>query len=408
MQDTKLYGILLGLKAPWSVSQVIVNEEELRVDVWVEHPEKTKWPCPECATEYGVLDHAEERVWRHLDSCQFATFLHARIPRINCPIHGAKQVRVPWAEPKSRFTLMFEHLAIDVLRECSITGAKRILRTSWDKAWGIMERAVVRGMERKQARPARHIGVDEKAIAKGHKYMTLVCDLDHHTVDYVSKEREEAALQGYYRQLTPEQRDAIEAVAMDMWQPFISATEKALPEAEKKIVHDRFHIMRDMGEAVDEIRRAEHKELLGEGIELLKHTKYLWLANAENIPVQRRAEFRNLQAENLKSSRAWAIKEALREFWQYRYRGPAEAFLKRWYWWATHSRLEPVIEVAKKLKRHWAQVLNYCQHRITTAVCEGFNSKIQTVKKMACGFRNAENFKTAIFFHCGGMDLYPC
>lgn len=126
----------------------------------------------------------------HLDTCQFKTFLHARIPRVDCPEHGVLQVKVPWAEAKGRFTLLMERLIIDVLRECAtVTGTCRLLRISWDEAWNVMDRAVRRGQGRKKAKPARYLGVDEKAFRKGHDYMTMVCDLLGGTVEYVAEER---------------------------------------------------------------------------------------------------------------------------------------------------------------------------------------------------------------------------
>ena len=138
MQDTKLYETILGLQAPWQVARVALDTAQQRVDVWVEHREGTSWTCPECERALGCRDHAEERSWRHLDTCQFQTILHARIPRIECPTHGVRQVRVPWAEARGRFTLLLERLIIDVIQQCStLTGACRLLRISWDEAWGV-------------------------------------------------------------------------------------------------------------------------------------------------------------------------------------------------------------------------------------------------------------------------------
>ena len=408
MEDIGLYQYLLGLKSPWSVSRVGLDVERQRVDVWAEHEENAVWVCPECQKESTLYNHAEERLWRHLDSCQFKTFLHARIPRVKCMEHGVLQVLVPWAEPKSRFTALFERLAIDVLRECDITGATRILKISWDEAWNIMERAVERGKLRKQDRVVKQIGVDEKAIAKGHNYLTLVSDIDNGTVEHIADDRKQISLEGYYQSLTEEQLEGIETVAMDMWDPYIAATRAYVSSAESKIVFDRFHIMGYVGKAVHTVRKQEHRERMKEGDETLKGSKYLWLYSKENVPENRRNEFAVLQKLELKVGRAWAIKETLRKLWHYSYPGSANKFWKCWYFWATHSRLKPIIEAAGTIKRHVANVLTYIRHRITNAVSEGLNSKIQTIKKMAYGFRNKEHFKTAIYFHCGGLDMYPC
>ncbi len=407
MEDCQLYEYLLGLKTPWKVDRIALDVKGRRVDVWAIHSE-SEWDCPECGAKAPLYDHAEERAWRHLDSCQYQTYLHARIPRIKCPDHGVLLVKLPLAEPQSRFTLLFERLAIDVLRECDVSGARRILGLSWDEAWGIMERAVERGQLRKGTRDVRLIGVDEKASAKGHRYLTLVCDLEGGTVEYIEEGRKQESLEGYYKGLTAEQRAGIEGVAMDMWEPYIQATQACIPNADEKIVFDRYHIMGHMGEAVDTVRKQEHRDLMERGDDTLKGSKYLWLYGRENVPDRRQQEFVMLQRKGLKVGRAWAIKEMLRELWHYLYFGSATKFWKKWYYWASHSRLQPVCEAAATIRRHIDNVLTYFKHRITNAVVEGLNSKIQTIKKMAYGFRNMGHFKTAIFFHCGGLDMYPC
>jgi len=407
MHDTALYQYLLGLQSPWTVSRVNLDINGQRVDVWAEHPEDAAWACPHCTTTLPLYDHAEERTWRHLDSCQFQTHLHARIPRVECGEHGVVQVLVPWAAPRSRFTLLFERLAIDVLSQCDVTGATKILRISWDEGWGIMERAVKRGRHRKAPKVVRQIGVDEKAAAKGHTYLTLVCDLDEGTVEHIAEDRKTESLNGYYKGLSKEQLAGIEAVAMDMWEPYINATLDHVPEAAGKIVFDRFHVMGYVGKAVDTVRKQEHRDLMASGDETLKGSKYLWLYSRENVPDRRRNEFNALKRQELKVGRAWAIKEALRRLWHYVYPASGRKFWKQWYFWATHSRLEPIRKAAETVRRHIDNILTYYQHPVTNAMSEGLNSQIQKIKSMACGFRNMENFKTAIYFHCGGLDLYP-
>lgn len=408
MQDTALYQYLLGLQSPWTVSRVNLDVKGQQVDVWAEHPADAAWACPHCAKTLPLYDHAEERAWRHLDSCQFQTYLHARIPRVACSEHGVGQVLVPWAAPRSRFTLLFERLAIDVLRQCDVSGATRILRISWDAAWGLMERAVTRGRHRKMRTVVRRIGVDETATAKGHRYLTLVCDLEEGTVEHIAEDRKQESLEGYYAGLAQEQLDGIEAVAMDMWEPYIQATRARVPDAAEKIVFDRFHVMGHVAKAVDTVRKQEHRERMASGDDTLKGSKYLWLYSRENVPARRRDEFNALMRQALKVGRAWAIKEALRRLWHYVSPASGWKFWKRWYFWATHSRLTPIRKAARTVRGHIDNILTYYQHPVTNAMSEGLNSQIQKIKSMACGFRNTQNFKTAIYFHCGGLDLYPC
>jgi transposase len=407
MKDTALYHHLLGLEDPWFVSEVDLDTEGQRVDVWVEHPKGLHWPCPECGVEGPLHDHASERVWRHLDSCQFQTFLHARPPRVICPEHGVRQVRLSWAEPHSRFTVLFERFAIEVLSHTHIEAGREILGISWDEAWHLLERAVQRGERRKPQRTIVRLGVDEKSVGSGQDYVTVVCDLDRAVVEEVTEGNSCRSLQSYFDGLNPAQRDGIEAVAMDMAGGYINAVSGCLVNGREKIVFDRFHIMKLMNEALDKVRKEEHRVLRQEGKSILTGSKFMWLYSQEKLPFVYREAFSVLRACALKTSRAWAIKENLRELWRYRSRAWAEGFWKRWYFWASHSRLQPVKKIAKTLKDHLYGILSYCKHRITNAMTEGINSKIETLRKAACGFRNKQRLRTVILFHLGGLDLSP-
>lgn len=408
MRDTTLHQHLLGLKDPWTVARVERDVPAQRVDVWVEHPRGLHWPCPECGAPGALHDHAGERVWRHLDSCQFQTLLHAEPPRMKCPEHGVRQVRLAWAQPHARFTVLFEAFAIQVLRETSIQAARKILGTTWDEAWYLMHRAVARGLARKEPRLMRYLGVDEKAAGRGQtNYVTVVCDLNEGTVEEVAEGREKRSLKDYLDGLTPEQREAIEAVAMDMCDAYIHAVQDALPEGQSKIVFDRFHVMKHMGEALDTVRRQENKALLARGDESLAGTRSVWLYAPENLPKRYWQDYYALGGSDLKTARAWAIKENLRRLWHDKTLRGAAPFWKRWYFWASHSRLEPVRKVAKTLKAHLYGILSYFAHPITNAMTEGINSRIETLWKTACGYRNEQRFRTATLFHLGGLDLAP-
>jgi transposase len=381
MQTTSLYRDLLGLQLPWKVSRVHLAAEGKQVVVSLAHRPGAAFACPACHALLPVYDHVPRRTWRHLDSGPLVTLVEARIPRVACVLHGVRQADVPWALPRTQFTLAFESWAINVLREADVLGATRLLRISWDEAWGIMERAVARGQRRKQPRPVARLGIDEKAIAKGHSYFTVVSDLDQGTVEYVAKDRKQTSLDAYYDGLSVRQLAGIEAVAMDMWEPYIASTRLYVPQAARKIVYDRYHVMTHMLEAVDAVRKAEHRALQALGNDTLKGTKYLWLYSQENLPEYHEETFAWLRTLHLKTGRAWAIKESLRELWSYQRRGWAERHWRRWYFWATHSRLKPVIQVARLMERHLENVLSYFDHRITNAVSEGLNSKIQAIKK---------------------------
>lgn len=397
----------LHLKDPWYVDRIEVNDELNRVDIYVKHHNPIRVACPVCGEFYSMYDHSPEREFQHLDTCEMHTFVHVRLPRVKCPIHGIKQIVSELGDVGCHMTFAYERRILALAMECSISAITRLEGLGWDQVFGCMERGVARGFKRKTHRIPEIISVDEKSFAKGHKYETLIVDNQKGTVEYVTDENSQESLESYYRQFTEKERKSVRAVTMDMWDPFIAATRNYIPGWNRKIVFDRFHVMQHAGKAVDTVRKEENKALLAQGNGMLKGTKYLWLWNQRNIPHWRRPEFHQLKNTDLGVSRAWAIKENLRHLWDYRSETWARKFFKRWFFWATHSRLEPVKMAAKTIKSHFENIVTYVVHRYTNAVVEGINSKIEKVKRLACGYRNRDHYKTAIYFHCGGLSIFP-
>src|SRR5438552_2431134 len=302
---------------------------------------------------------------------------------------------------------MFEGLANNWLRIASQKAVADQLRLGWDEVHASQERAVKRGLERRKAEPVARLGVDEKSFARGHRYFTLVNDLDGGRVLFVEEGRSEQSMDGFWSGLSEEQIGAVEAVAMDMWDPYINSTLNHLPEARGKIVFDKFHIAKHLSEAVDLVRRRENKQLRAAGDDRLTGTRYDWLRHPAKMESADRKEFAALRDSNLKTARAWALKESMMAFFGYYYERPARKHFRWWHNWAVRSRLKPRIEKARMIKRRFENIVTYLKHRITNAVSESINSKIQWVKYTARGFRNKTNFKTAIYFHCGALDLMP-
>lgn len=407
MDEKQLYAAILGLTDPWKVAKVDLRLDQGEILIFVKMPEKMRWVCPECLQEAPIHDH-KERQWRHLDTCQYRTILQARVPRLNCPTHGVKQVKVPWAEPGSRFTALFEALAIDWLKTASIQAVAQQMGLTWDQAAGIMKRGVERGLARREAQPLRHLGVDETSFRKRHRYVTVVNDLERDAVLYVGEGRKQETLDEFWTSLPLERREQVEAVAMDMWEPYIRSTREHLPAAESKIVFDKFHVAQHLGQAVDDVRKAEHRELMAQGEHWLKGTRYDWLRHPDTFTAGAwRAFLKRVRTLNLKTGRAWVLKETAMFIWEAIYPGVAERRFRDWYQWARRSRLEPFKKVALLIKNHWPNILTYFTHRITNAGSETINSKIQRVKAMARGFRNRDRFRMAIYFHCAKLDLYP-
>jgi transposase len=352
MKDLQLYQQLLGLREPWYVAGVRLDIKAQEVEVTVAVREQV-WGCPECATRMHVHQW-ETRRWRHLDSCQFKMIIRSEVPVVLCPEHGSQTVAVPWAEKYGRFSKLFERLAIDLMLECSVAAACQILRLSWDEADRIKQRSVARGLARKQAQPAKRLGGDAKSAGRGQNYVTVVARLEPGqaaTVEYVGDGRKQEALDGYWRQIPVQHRAVVEAVAMDLWEPYFNSTRAHVPQAAQKIVPDPYHLGRMLSEAVDKVRKAEHRVLAESGDEGLAGSKYVWLYAWEKLPEVHQERFDQLRGQRLKTSRAWALKEMFRD--------------------------------------------------------EGLNNRIAGLVKKAFGYRNRERFKTDILFHLGGLDLYP-
>jgi transposase len=399
------YGMLLGIQSPWRVTKAELKLATQRVEVELEHDPAAAVACPECGKSCPRYDHTPVREWRHLDVMQFTTVIRARVPRCNCPEHGVVTVQVPWAEPHGRFTLMFEAFAITVIQAArSFTQAAEVLRLDWHSIQQIVDRAVARGLARRSTAKVTRVGIDEKSFGRGQDYVSLMTDLDGQRVLEVVEDRTLASTLKLWESLPEKQRARVEAVAMDMSHEGAAAVAQAAPQA--AIVYDRFHVSKHLNEAVDKVRKQEHRRLLEAGDNSLTGTKYLWLQGA-NPQGERALSFEELCARDLKTARAWYHKENFIEFWGQPDPSAGREFFGQWFGHARRSKLEPIKKVALTLKNHLGGLLNYFIHRITNAISEGFNSKIQAIKADARGFRRFANYRCRILFHCGKLDLMP-
>jgi transposase len=344
------YARLLRLDDSWRVDSVDLLLDERRVKIRRMHF-GLGVSRPECGQSCGHADRAEERHWRHLDTMQFTIGLVARLPWCRCPDHGVKTIVPAWARKQSRFALFFEAFAIEVLQVCrTVKAAAALLGLSWDAAETIMDRAVERGLERREATPIRNVGIDEKSFGKGHDYATVLADINGSRVLDVAPKRTQAAAEAVFQTLTVEQRQELQAVAADMLPAYADAVANQTPNAE--LVYDKFHVAKHLGEAVDRVRRAENKAFQTEDDGGLKGTRQLWLFNKANLSPAQRRRFAAIRRNGLKTARAWAIKEEFRWFWRHVYPLTAEEFFTRWCACGVRCLLRPAIKVAKMLSRH--------------------------------------------------------
>ena len=399
------YRLLLGLDTNWTVGDVELSLEGKRVEIRLEFT-GSEVKCPECGEACRRHDLAPERTWRHLDTMQFETVLRARVPRCACHRCGVKTVAVPWAEKHSRFTLLFEAFALEVLKAASnVKRAAEVLALDWNAVHSIIERGVERGLERRSVEKVRHVGLDEKSFGHGQSYVSLMVDLDESRVLEVVPDRTTESAKNLWESLPEPQRAEVTVAVMDMSSAYEEATKQCAPQA--VVVHDKFHVAKHLNEAVDQVRRAENKQLQQQGDDRLKRTRQLWLFQELNLSDEQLARFGDLRDSDLKTARAWALKENFRWFWSEQYPANARKFFDKWYGWACRSRLKPIIRVAKMIKRRFEQIITYIKHPFTNAAAEGFNSKIQAIKSSARGFRSFQNYRLRILLYCGKLDVMP-
>jgi transposase len=406
MADTHVYTQLLQLADPWYIARIDVDVPGEAAHIFISH-HHGQLPCPSCGRLCHVRDHAEERTWRHLDLWQCKTWLHAMMPRTDCPEHGVLRAAVPWSEPGSRFSMAFEARVIVAIQACkTVAGAREMMRISWDEAHGIMQRAVERGLTRREPLPMRHLAADEKSYGR-QKFVTILMDLDRGVVHGTAPGRKKESLLSALKSLTTEQVSEVDAIAMDMHDPYREAVRAFFPQPAPAVVHDRFHVAKHMNEALNDVRKAEAAQLAATGDRTLIGSRQLWLFGAENIPRHRAAHFAKLKRSDLATAEVWAQKESLRRLWDYSSTRDARRHFKAWARWVQAAGRKRVIKVADMLAARLDDVISYCRHPISSGPLEGMNSIIMAIQRAGRGYRHAATFGIAIMFFCGGLRMAP-
>lgn len=409
MESTELYQQILGLQEPWFVAAVALDTQAATVTIELAHRNGPGlFVCPKCQTGAPVYDHQDARTWRHLDTCQFETRLQAAVPRVNCARCGVLTVQVPWAAPQGRFTLLFESFAIDVLTTAQVQSrAAHLLRLSAEQVESLLARALQRGLARRsQTCAIAHLTLDEKSLHQGHAYVSVVSDGTHGAVLEVIAERTTQAAEVLLKTaLSPAQRAQVKVVTLDMWEPFAQAARAQLPQAAQ--VYDRFHLSQHLNAALDQTRRAENKRLQTQGDKTLNGTRYLWLRAATTLGESQQAKLQDLCQRDLQTVAVWQLKEDFRELFACQTLRTAQTFFQTWRARVSALGNAPLQKVAATFERHWSGIAAYIEHRVTNALAESLNTKIQLLKAKARGFRFASGFRRTILFHLGQLDLYP-
>jgi transposase len=401
MKGKHLLDQLLDLGEGWEVKDIEIIESEKRVEISLVYTEKN-FSISE-KESYPIYDLSEPRRIRHLDFFDYQCFLNFKTPRMKLPNGQIQSIPLSFSDKRVSFSWKFESKVIEtLLLSKNKTQTARYLKTSFDIVHQIMERAVKRGLDRRELDGIERINLDEKSYSNGHNYFTVLVDTDGKRVlDIIEGRSIESTEELLHSTFSSEQMQGIKYVAMDMWQAFMTGVENTLPQAE--IVHDKFHISKYLNKGVDETRKQEVKQN-----DALKKTKHIFLKNPNKLSYNERMKFEELSAINLVTSKAWAFKENFKAIYFSWTREEIITTFKKWYLQVLEADIKPMIKVADTLLRHLKGIVNAALTTITNSAAETMNSKIQVIKSVARGFKNIQGYRNSILFFHGGLNLSPC
>jgi transposase len=393
----------LGLKAHWVRR---VREEGGRLIAEVEPREGRLPRCGCCGRKVGrTKGHTPQRQWRDLKIRHLVLVIAYKPRRVVCPACGVRVEKVPWAERWSRVTRSLGRAVAELARRTDLSTVARHYGINWKTVAHVLGQVVAWGLARRRKKPLRTIGIDEVSRKKGHRYLTLVYDLARCELVWAGKDRTKATLLGFFDTLGKRRSRNLRAVAMDMWGPYLEVVRLRAPQA--TICFDRFHVVRHLNAAVDEVRRSLVRRLAGPTKALVKGLRFVLLKNPWNQTPKQKQALSALVRSNNPLSRAWYLKEDFQKFWDYRHEGWAARHLKHWLWWASHSRLEPFKAFARLVRQHLDGILAWTRLRITNGALEGMNNKVKLVSHRSYGFRNDDRYIEAIYHNCGRLPLPP-
>lgn len=392
----------LGLK-----SHYVVRMEETPEDIVAEIAEvRNHLPrCGQCGRPVRrTKGRMPRRQWRDLKIRDRPLVLAYSPRRVVCPDCGVRVERVPWAERYSRVTRSLARAVAELSGRTDLSTVAGHYRINWKTVATILHRVVEWGLKRRRKKPLHVIGLDKVSRKKGHRYLTLVYDLERGELVWLGKDRTKETVKAFFDELGERRCKTLQAVSLDMWQPYLETVKAYAPQA--TLVFDRFHVVRHLNEALDEVRRSLVRRLARDPARaLVKGTRFVLLKNPWNLTPAQKQSLTALVRSNSPLSRAWYLKEDFQKFWDHLQEQRAEQHLWKWLWWASHSRLEPFKHFARMLREHLDGILAWTRLRITNAALEGMNNKVKLVSHRSFGFRNDERYIEAIYHNCGNLPL---
>lgn len=377
-----------------------VLQTEMGIEVELDIRKRRKQECGTCGTLGRVRDRLQPRRWKHVPLWGIPVtlvFAPARVKCANC--ENVRVASIPWSQGKCRLSVGLIWLLAAWCKLLAWDQVAKLFGVHWNTVATAVRQAVAYGLEHREIGGVIYIGVDELSRKKGHVYVTNVYDLSTRRLLWSGEGRSKETLRRFFDEHASSLKNTVKGVCCDMWRPYIEMISEHLPEA--TLVFDKFHIIQHLLKVVDRVRAEEARELRKTNPDILVRTRYMWLKNPENLTDKQRARLGSLEKLNLRINRAYLLKESFREFYNYKRKGHARRYLKKWFWWATHSQIKPMRDFAWTLRRHEEGILAYFDERISNGAVEGMNNKAKVVSHRCYGFRTATTYITALY-HCLG------
>jgi transposase len=401
-QEFSVFQSALKIEEPWYVIDYELNQKDQVLDVYLDFKRGAKFACPHCgnanAKVHDIVD--DNRTWRHLNFWQYTTYLHARHPRVKCDMCGKiRAVIVDWSRQSSGFTWFFEAEVMELMKEMPVAAVARKVGEHDTRLWRVFHYYVDRAMNQLDFSKTSRMAIDETSSKRGHEYVTLFVDIDTKKVMFATEGKGSQVLKDFSTFLQGKEIDPknIKEVCSDMSPAFIKGVETEFPKA--NITFDKFHVMKLVNEALDQVRRQEQNEQ-----PILKKTRYIWLKNQDNLTTDQQEIVLKLKDTNLKTARAYRIRISLQEMWT-KSTLYSRFYFNEWYNWAIRSKLDPIIKVAKTLRKHEEGILRWFETKMTNGLLEGINSLVQAAKRKARGYRSTKNFIAMIYATANKLSI---
>jgi len=376
------------------VAKQVVETAGKVVKVTVKPDKRYKPVCHKCNRAVDKIHSYRERTVRDLNIFDAKTYIKVGYRVVRCPDCGDVVEDTGVVHPYMRVTKRLAKYILELCRFMSLKEVAGHLGLDWKTVKEIHKRHLLDKFYGEDIGKPRFLAVDEISLKKRHRYLTVVVDWESGRVLWVGEGRRYETLKEFFASLNDEQRQSIEAIAMDMWDPYIKAVRECCPGA--RIVFDQFHVVQAFSKVIDKVRNDEYRKADEEGKELMKGSKYLLLKNRDNLREEEVPRLRAILEANKAITTVYILKDYLKKLWNYKYPGSARKFLDYWCSLAMQSKIRHVMAFAKTLKRYAYGIINHCKYPLHTSRLEGINNKIKVIKRKAYGFHDIEYFSLVI------------